>query len=206
MAASELEPEVGGNFLFARQTMLLVELASRVACKNRPTFARFACELQALDPVLFKRIPYEPKGTRDKVPRIARPGDPSGELIALLFDLIRNGQAHYGAMLYARLTDNQHFGVGVTGVCQGRTLDTLRPDGGRPIGHMSVNQQSDGDLILWLCPGTLYLDVRDASERAGVWSLDFDLDDWIRDWPLSTAELEAALLDESGAHVVIFRP
>lgn len=206
MAASELDPDVGGNFLFARQTMLLLELASRVASKDAPTFGRFARELYALDPPLFKRIPFEPKGTRGKVPRIAPPGDASGELIALLFDLIRNGQAHYGAMLYARLTDNQNFGVGVTGVREGCTLDTLRSSGERPVGHMAIKHQSDGDLILWLCPGTLYLDVRDASKRAGVWSLDADLNDWIRKWPVSSARLEAALLDDAGPCVMVFQP
>jgi hypothetical protein len=109
-------------------------------------------------------------------------------------------------MLYARLTDNQNFGVAVTGVRVGCTLDTLRPGGGRPVGHTSVNHQRDGDLILWLCPGTLYLDVRDASERAGVWSLDADWSGWIRKWPLSSAELEAALLDDAGPSVVVFQP
>jgi hypothetical protein len=44
--------------------------------------------------------------------------------------------------LYARLTDGQNFGVGVTGVREGCTLDTLRPNGGRPVGHMAVNHQA----------------------------------------------------------------
>jgi len=163
MATSELAPEVGGNFLFARQAMLLVELASVVALQDRPTFVRFSRELEVLDPVLFKRIPHRPKKSEDKVPRIAPHGDPTGELIALLFDLVRHGQAHYGTQLVARLTDGHRLGVGISGVGRGRTLDTLRPNGGRAIGHLSINEQSDGHFALWLCPGTLYLDVRDAS-------------------------------------------
>jgi hypothetical protein len=206
MAMSEIAPDVGGNLLFVRQAMLLVELASQVASEDPATFERFSSELQALEPVLFKRIPHKPKRTHRKVPRIASPGDPSGELIALLFDLVRNGQAHYGIQLHARLTDGHLFGVSVSGVRKGRTLDTLRPGGGRAIGHLAVNHQRDGDYVLWLCPGTLYLDVRDASERAGVWSLDADLSAWTRNWPLSTGDLEAALLDPTGPYVTIFRP
>jgi hypothetical protein len=100
--------------------------------------------------------------------------------MALLFDLVRNGLAHVGVQIHAQLSDGRALGVSLTGASKMRTLDKLRPNGGRAIAHIAANQRSNGAIELWLCPGTLYLDVRDASERAGVWSLDFDLSGWIR--------------------------
>jgi hypothetical protein len=56
------------------------------------------------EPLVFKRIPYNPgRGTRGCVPRVAAAGDPTSELIELLFDLMRHGHAHFGHQLYAPL-------------------------------------------------------------------------------------------------------
>lgn len=207
MATSEIAPGVGGNFLFARQAMLLVELASRVSEVHPPTFSRFSNELQALEPLLFKRIPFLPgRGTKHCVPRIAPDSRPDGELVALLFDLVRNGHAHYGHQLVLELNDGHHMGVGILGVARGRTLDKVRPGGGRVIEHLSCFKQCNGDLVICLCPGTLYLDVRDASTRAGVWDLDVDLSAWSRKANLSAAEMEAALADPLGPHLLVWQP
>jgi hypothetical protein len=207
MAASEIAPGVGGNFLFARQAMLLVELASRVSRRHPATFRRFSSELQTLEPLLFKRIPYLPgKGTKHCVPRIAPDSHRNSELIALLFDLVRNGHAHYGHQLILELNDGHHMGVSLLGVAHGRTLDKVRPNGGRVIDHLSCFKQRNGDLVITLCPGTLYLDVRDASTRARVWDLDVDLSAWTRKAELSAADMERALTDPSGPHLLVWHP
>ena len=173
MATTPSADRTNSSFLFTRQAMLLVELASTVAHQDPATFQRFSNELQKREALLFKRIPYQPgPGTRQCVPRVAPDGDPTSELIAVLFDLVRNGHAHFGHQLYARLKDGNALGVALLGVEKGRTIDTVRPEGGRTMHHLSCTWQSDGNLVMRLCVGTLYLDVRDASEAAGVWQLD----------------------------------
>jgi hypothetical protein len=141
LATSEFAERTSASFLFARQAMLLVELATTVARQDRATYQRFALELQKREPLLFKRIPYKPgRGTRGCVPRLARDGDSTSELIEVLFDLVRNGHAHFGHQLYAPLKDGGAFGVVLLGVEKERTRSAgvdrrraTRPTRPRPI-------------------------------------------------------------------------
>lgn len=209
MATTELDQRTSGSFLFAGQAMLLVELASTIARQEPATFRRFSEELQKREGLLFKRIPYRPgSATRRCVPRIAPEGDPTSELIALLFDLVRNGHAHFGHQLYAPLKDGGGLGVVLLGVEKGRTIERIRPGGGRTFEHLCCHKQSNGQLAIRLCPGTLYLDVRDASDSAGVWDLDADASVYtaLRHQDLTVEELEAALVDPAGPYMMMFRP
>jgi hypothetical protein len=209
MATTEFAERTSGSFLFARQAMLLVELASTVAGQDPATFRRFSRELQNREALLFKSIPYHPgPGTRGRIPRVAADGDPTSELIALLFDLARNGHAHFGHQLYAPLKGGQAFGLVLLGVWKGRTIDRIRPSGGRVLEHLSCTKQTDGNLVMRLCPGTLYLDVRDASESAGVWDLDADASRYTdaRMQDLTVEELETALADPTGPYMLMFTP
>jgi len=208
MATTTFSEHTDGRFLFTRQAMLLVELASAVARRDPPTFRRFSEELRDREGLLFKRIPYRPgRGTTDAIPRIAPRGDPTSELIALLFDLVRNGHAHLGHQLYAPLKDGRAFGVVlVAGAVNGRTIDKIRPSGGRTLEHLACYKQPDGNIAIRLCPGTLYLDVRDASESAGVWELEADASDFTaaRAQDITVDELEAALVETSGPYMLMF--
>lgn len=209
IATTEFAEHTSGSFLFARQTMLLVELASWVAGQDPATFRRFSEELEKREGLLFKRIPYRPgPGTHKRVPRIAPSGDPTSELIALLFDLVRNGHAHLGHQLYAPLKHGRGIGVNVLAVEKGRTIDKIRPGGGRTYRHLAAHKQSDGNIVIGFCAGTLYLDVRDASEIAGVWNLDADASQYtqLRTQDLTVEELEAALGVSTGPYMLIFRP
>jgi hypothetical protein len=211
MAATPFSEQTSASFLFARQAMLLVELASRVASQDRATSRRFAAELQSREARLFKPIPaYKPgPQTRRCVPRIAAEGDAGSDLITLLFDLMRNGLAHYGQQVYAPLADGRAIGVVlVDSMWRGRTLESMR-DGGKTIDHLSCTLQTDGNLVIRLCPAILYLDVRDASESAGVWDLEADASEFTvgrRVQNFGVAELLAAFEDPADAHMVVFRP
>jgi len=209
MATTEFAERTNGGFLFARQAMLLLELASTVAGQDPATFRGFSRELQKREPLLFKPIPYRPgPGTRGRIPRVAAGGDPTSELIALLFDLVRNGHAHFGHQLYAPLKGGRGFGVVLLGVGKGRTIERVRPSGGRIFEHLACSKQTDGNLVMRLCPGTFYLDVRDASESAGVWELDADASHYTaaRMQDLTVEELEAALVDPKGPYMLMFTP
>jgi hypothetical protein len=208
MATTEFADRTSGRFLFASRAMLLVELASTVARQDQATFRRFSSELQKREALLFKRVPYQPgPGTRQCVPRIAAVGDPTSELIEVLFDLVRNGHAHLGHQLYAPLK-NGALGVDLVGVAKGRTMERVRTQGGgRTVHHLACTKQSDGNLVMTFCAGTLYLDVRDASEDAGVWQLDADATDYTakRLQDLTVEDIEAALEDRSGPYLTMFR-
>ncbi|HEY4280551.1 MAG TPA: hypothetical protein VGM91_20175 [Conexibacter sp.] len=211
MASTVFSEQTGASFLFARQAMLLVELASSVASQDHATFRRFAAELQAQDARLFKSIPAYKSGpqTRKCVPRIAPVGDARSDLITLLFDLMRNGLAHYGHQVYAPLADGRAVGVVLLdSMWRGRTLESVR-DGGKTIHHLSCTLQADGNLAIRLCPAILYLDVRDASESAGVWDLEVDATEFTvgkRVQKFGVADLVAALEDPTDAHMVVFKP
>lgn len=208
MATTTFSEHTDGRFLFARQAMLLVELASVVARRDPPTLRRFSEELRDRDGLLFRRIPYQPhRSTRNAIPRIAPQGDPTSELIALLFDLVRNGHAHWGHQLYAPLKDGRAFGVVLlAGAANGRTIDKIRPSGGRTYEHLACYKQPDGNIVIRLCPGTLYLDVRDASESAGVWELEADASHFTaaRSQDITIDELEAALVETPGPYMLMF--
>ena len=123
IAATEFAERTSGSFLFARQAMLLVEMASTVARQDSATFRRFSLELQKREALLFKAVPYRlAPGTLARVPRIAPKNDPTSELIALLFALVRNGHTHFGHQLYAPLKGGRAFGLVLLGVWKGRTI------------------------------------------------------------------------------------
>gem|GEM_PF-5992397 len=208
IATSAPEDASSGSFLFTRQVMLLVELASRIAHQDPPTFKRFSHELCGREERLFKRLPYKSgrRSVRRCVPRMAPDGTDATELIEVLFDLLRNGHAHFGHQLYAPLQDGTAFGIRTLGVTQGRTLDKVRANGGCSIDHLLFVEQSDGNLVMWLCAGTLYVDVRDASEAAGVWDLDADATEFTeaRLQELTVTDFKTALLRPPGAPIITF--
>jgi hypothetical protein len=89
----------------------------------------------------------------------------------------------------------------------GTGIDSVRPPGGRIIEHLSCTKQLDGNLVMRLCTGTLYLDVRDVSEAAGVWELDADASRYTgaRLQDLTVEELEAALPGSTGPFMLMFQ-
>jgi hypothetical protein len=209
MATTDRELRTGGSFLFARQAMLLVELATTVARTDADTLQRFSEELFAREPALFKLLPYTTrKGTRNRVPRLAPSGDPRSELIEVLFDLVRHGHAHVGHQVYAPLKDGGAFGVVLHGVWTGRTIENIRPPGGRHFDHLLFRRQSNGQLVVEVCAGTLYLDARDASEAARVWELELNLSSFTvaRRQDVTIEDLVSALNDRTGPFVLVAHP
>ncbi len=86
-------------------------------------------------------------------------------------------------------------------------MNEVRPAGGRTFEHLSCHKQRDGNLAMRLCPATLYLDVCDASESAGVWELDADAtrSTEARLQDLTVEEFEAALTARTGPYMLMYR-
>jgi len=198
MALADFDPGVGGNFMFARQAMVLLELASRVASRDEELLGAFAAELERVQPLYFTPM----RGAEVKPEKHFRlpyaKGRPEPQLLAVLFDLVRNGQMHYGEQIHVRLGDGALFGIRLGGVWRGATLDRLpRRAGEWPVTHLAFRKRADGDLELWVLPGVLLLDIDEAADRAGVFGADATLEPFERRWAATSGEIEAAIRETS---------
>lgn len=165
----------GGNFLFARQAMTLLEVTCRL-CRSDNTgqaLQDFSDELARRDRRYFTKLPgscWSP----DKRAEFYLPSQcginnsNNSELIAALFDLIRHGQAHQYQQILVRLSDGRDFGFEVTGAGPpSPSLDQTFAQG-RPPDHLKASQDSNGDLWVKIRTDVLFLDVREAIEAANL--------------------------------------
>lgn len=177
-AFRDADPEAGGNFLFARQAMGLLELASRVAGNESSgaCLRDFGRELGSIEPLYFSRLPGRVPLPRDfKLPN-SNAADAPEQLLAALFDLIRHGQSHQYQQIPVDLNDGCRFEISLTGVNPGRSLREVRKEQarGERNRHLSVARQP-GVLALIVRPERLFLDFYDAARRASVFSGGIDI-------------------------------
>ena len=125
MAQTGFDRDVGGNFMFARQAMVLLELASRVG-RADARLADFSAGIERVDPLYFWPLPGGKKWPSFGLPSSKVGGDRRSQLLPVLFDLVRHGQLHNGVQIPVRLGDGKIFGVALGGVEPGVTLDSLR--------------------------------------------------------------------------------
>lgn len=215
MALAEFDEEVGGNFLFTRQAMILLELVSRVASPDPALLRAFSSEIERFDWRYFMPLPAElerwPK--QFDLPSSKSQGPPACQLLPVLFDLVRHGQLHYGEQVTVLLADGKYFGVSLGGVSPGVTLEKLqREPGSSFIDHLVFRKRLAGHFELWLSPGVLFLTLRQAAERAGVFASDVKVDPFERKWRTTSADLEeairrsGALLWEEEEEASVLRP
>lgn len=204
MALTDFDPDVGGNFMFARQAMVLLELASRVATADGRLSA-FSAEIERTDPLYFTCLSGRmnwPKGF--DLPSSPTRGDRYSQLLPILFDLVRHGQLHYGEQLVVELAQGGRFGVSLGGVTPGRTLDRLRREPGpvieRPLEHLAFRKRETGHFELWVSPGRLFVDLEDAAGRAGVFTSETSFRGWTRRWQSTAQEFEESIRS-SGAFI-----
>jgi len=189
----------GGNFMFARQAMTLLELAARV-CRGDTTgnaLKQLSQELAKIEPRYFTELPAEVpgvKGTADggdfDLPSIG--AHPKRELLRLLFDLIRNGQAHQYQQINVDLADGKELQIGLSGVTLGLQIGG-RPE--RPPQHLGVARNAAGDVGILVVTDLLYCDIKAAIEQAGTFAGGLALDHLKRKKPLAfnATDLDAAL-------------
>jgi hypothetical protein len=83
---------------------------------------------------------------------------------------VRHGQAHQSQQIMVTTSDNRTFGVSLSGVTRGRTLDTVFAQG-RPPNHLAVlSDPHSGDVMVVLQPEVLFLDLEKATAEAGVFA------------------------------------
>ena len=168
--ASDPEIHARGNFMFGREAVGLLELASRVCAGDASgqALADFAAELERVKPRYFTLLPAPAPGTREfALPSAVSKGLPTNQLISAIFDLIRNGQAHQRQQIMVETTDNKTFGISLTGAGYGRALAD-RTLGGRPSEHLSLLVDEEGNVFLVVCPEILFLDLHTAITASGI--------------------------------------
>jgi hypothetical protein len=156
-----------GNFLFARQAMLLLEIACRLCHSDSSGDAlqALSIELERRDSRYFVRLPGSCAADPRDFRLPFRGSDPSHQFVSLLFDLIRNGQAHQYQQIPVLLADGQTFQLGLTGAESGRSLDTVLAKD-RPADHLELQILDSGGLWVRIRTDVLYLDIRDSIREA----------------------------------------
>jgi hypothetical protein len=192
--AQQEELSGGGNFMFARQAMTLLEWACRV-CRADTTGAALrtlAQELAGIEPRYFTELTADvpgPKGDKFELP--SRGPNPRRELLRLLFDLIRNGQAHQYQQINVDLADGRELQIGLSGVTPGLQVGT-RP--GRPPEHLGVARDAAGNVAILVVTDLLYLDIKTAVECAGLLTSGLQLNYLKRKtYPFNAGDLAGAL-------------
>jgi hypothetical protein len=193
----------GGNFMFGRQAMMLLEWAARVcradtsggaaAGRRTPALAKLSQELFQLDRRYFTEMPATfPARTSQKeftLPAIG--SSPERELLFLLFDLIRNGQAHQYQQINVDLSDGKEFQIGLTGVSSGLTLASVTT---RPADHLSFDTFGPGNVSLKVRTDVLYIDFKTAIGRARLPTSGLQFEYLERDrYPFTAADLVRVL-------------
>ena len=187
-----------GNFLFALQAVVLVEVASRL-CASDPTGAALrdlSAELEARDPRYFTALPGACTGGSSSEFALPSSGaNPSAQLLAALFDLVRNGQAHQYQQIRVRLSDGIDFQVALTGAEHGLFLDKTQAR----TGHLVKSRDQNKDLWLKVRTDILFVDVRDSIRAANLLGRGLSIANLVRPrgngtYQFSSAQLEQALV------------
>jgi hypothetical protein len=167
-----------GNFMFGREAVGLLELASRVCSADSTGKAvkDFSAELERIEPRYFTQLPAPAEGTGGfKLPSSPTKGPLESQLISVIFDLVRHGQAHQRQQIMVETADAKTFGISLTGAGYGRTLAN-RTSAGRPPEHLSVLVDEEDNVYVVVCPEILFLDLQEAINASGIFhrGLDFD--------------------------------
>lgn len=163
-------PSNGGNFTFAMLDMILLEFISRY-CQvdgSGQTLRDFSDSFNSIDNRYFRKIEnFGGIVTSLKLPYL---NYPNRELIHVLFDLIRNGEAHQYQQIVADLQDTKLI-ITTGGRVRviGRTEGMMLYEIGSRTGHLDVNFGVDGSWIsITFRPEVFFTDITKAVDESGV--------------------------------------
>jgi hypothetical protein len=116
---------------------------------------------------------------------------------------VRNGQAHQYQDIIVTLIGGKQWVLGIQGVKHGWPLSELAKNRAT-LNHLSYYIDSDGDLVLLLHPGALFLDIRDAARNANLLTRELKINHFSRggvgqkSYQFELNQLEIAL--KNGGH------
>jgi hypothetical protein len=151
---------------------MLLEFACQL-CMSDPTdqsLADFSVELFRRDWRYFILLPGICNTPEEfKLPQHGP--HPESQLIAALFDLIRNGQ-HISISRYVFDLMGGDFGFALTGAQYGFPLRATFANG-RPSDHLEASRCQNSDIRMIIRTGVLFLDLRDSTRGARLGSRGF---------------------------------
>lgn len=162
--ASTSGDDVGrGNFMFALQATILLEWVSRLCTGDDGALESVAVALEKVQPRYFLKMPGLARHPGFK---LLNRGAEREELLAFIFDHIRNGQSHTYHQIWADLPADKLFQIGLSGAHHTHWLKRLRA-GERPHEHLRFEVQSE---VGWLRvdAGMFFLETRQAIDASGV--------------------------------------
>ena len=176
-----------GNFIFALHASILLEWAVNLTKKDQSARADLVSAIERIDKRYFSPLPYPLKKSEKLFGRTTSTSD----LIDVVFELVRNGQAHQYHQIMVQLSDSA-FGVSLGGAHFGNTLDKLEVVP-RPSDHLSFRWLG---ATLWLLinSGIFYADIRKAIEESHLLNRGLKFGYIRRRKPASARDFEAALL------------
>ncbi len=169
------EARARGNFMFGREAVALLELASRVCHEDasRQAIVDLSAAIEQIEPRYFTPLPAPAHWPKDfDLPSSLANGPREQQLMCVIYDLVRHGQGHQRQQIMVETTDSKTFGISLTGAAYGRTVEG-RLAHGRPPQHLSLLQSDVGDVFLVLCPEVLLLDLQEAIHASGVFQRGF---------------------------------
>jgi len=187
-----------GNFMFARQAMVLLEWAARLAASDTTggAISAFSDELHRIEPRYFTQLPGgAPQPKEFQLPSVTT-ANPERQLIWALFDLIRNGQAHQYQQIPVELLDGKVFWIALSGAASGFQLATAQS---RRKEHLGYKDDPSGNVWLLVRTDLMFLDLKDAVERSSLLGRGLSFAHLVRagpgrsDYQFDSAALKAAL-------------
>jgi len=178
-----------GNFAFALQATVLLELACRLCNGSPQDLSDLATAMYDCCPVYFVKLPGEVSGPRDfDLPNF---GYPRQQLLTLIFDLIRNGQAHRYLQISASLSDGTSFHISIGGAHHGNSLHRLPS---ASTDHLRFSAVGEVGILLF-DPGVFYHHLKTAVDDIDLFSRGLSLEpqEFMRKLPFTLPDLAAAL-------------
>lgn len=166
-------PSNGGNFALGLLDMILLEFIATYCKgdKSGKTMNVFSTELNSIDPKYFAEIPNFSASKRIKKLKLPSRSGSYNELIHILFDLIRNGQAHHYQQILVDLKDKRLVvtisgRVGVPGRLEGLLLREAGELNQRK-GHLEITY-GQKCLFISFRPEIFFLDITKTVEKSGI--------------------------------------
>jgi hypothetical protein len=183
-----------GNFMFGKQTMVLLEFLSRL-CRTDKTgkaLKDLSYALSAIDKKYFTQLPGNARRPRGfDLPYCTQ--QPQKELLWHIFDLVRNGQAHQYQQIKVELYNKKSFIITLTGAAYGSFLKNSRNP--RPSQHLGFQKNPNGDIALYVYPNVMFLDINDAVTNCNLLGRGLSLGYLNRQYQFNSASIEAALMN-----------
>src|SRR5579862_2194588 len=154
-----------GNFVFALQAAILLEWSCRLRSSDPNALRDFSIELNKIESKYFTQLDDAVKPANFGFPGIGP--DPLKNLLSALWDLIRNGNAHEYQDSIVTLTDGKKLALGLQGVKHRWPLAMVASNRSS-LDHLSYRFDRDGDLIVIVHPGALFLDICEAIRQANL--------------------------------------